>query len=88
MRRVNELKKKQQVVKYKQNPILKLLNDTVKPIEITPVYVLIISLLFIVNVFALHLYTKLGFSNNANQVIFAVIFGAVSIIVGFFISKK
>ncbi|KAL0266158.1 UNVERIFIED_CONTAM: hypothetical protein PYX00_011874 [Menopon gallinae] len=55
----------------KNTPLHRLINDYDRPIEISPVHVLIISLLFIANVFLLHLYARFGSGSSLYQVIFA-----------------
>lgn len=84
-----EVKKKQIMPsKPKSNAIHKLINDYDRAIEINPVHVLIISLLFIASVFLLHLYAKFGAGSSPYQVLFAIIAILVSILAGVSMNKK
>lgn len=66
----------------------KLLNEHAKPLEISPVHVLVISLLFIANVFLLHLYARFGPSSSVYQVFFATIILVASVLFGISMNKR
>ncbi|RVD90760.1 Sec61 beta subunit [Tubulinosema ratisbonensis] len=74
--------------KNKREIINKLLSDELKPIQLTPVHVLIISLLFMANVFLLHLYSKFGSSSSSLQIVFAMLMVLLSLFFGLSLNKK
>lgn len=72
----------------KNTPLHRLINDYDRPIEISPVHVLIISLLFIANVFLLHLYARFGSGSSLYQVVFAAVIVLASILLGMSMNKR
>lgn len=84
-----EVRKRQMVpLRPKNTPLHKLINDYDRPIEISPVHVLVISLLFIANVFLLHLYARFGSGSSLYQVIFAAVIVVASVLLGMSMNKK
>lgn len=88
MKKIESKKKQLFPSKTKSTAIHKLINEHDRAIEISPVHVLVISLLFIANVFLLHLYSKFGPSSSPYQVLFAIVIVLISILAGVSMNKK
>ncbi|KCZ82503.1 hypothetical protein H312_00161 [Anncaliia algerae PRA339] len=88
MKKIESKKQALSQPRHKSEVIKKLLSDELKPIQLTPVHVLIISLLFMANVFLLHLYSRFGSSSSLLQVMFAVLAVLVSLFFGLSLNKK
>jgi len=88
MRTLDSKKKLMVASRPKAMTLHKLLNEHSKPLEISPVHVLVISLLFIANVFLLHMYARFGPSSSIYQLFFAAVILGASVMFGISMNKR
>jgi len=88
MKKLEVQKRQMFPLKSRNSSLERFVNEQDEPIKISPVHVLVISLLFIANVFLLHLYAKFGSSSSIYRMTFGAIIVLMSVLFGISMNKR